>query len=183
MKEVWRDIPGYEGWYSMSSLGRVRRDAFACSRTKDGVLKQYYTRRYMSVILTRYGIAKTYRVHRLVLNAFIGPPPTEIHQGNHKDGNTKNNCPSNLEWATPSENKLHAIHVLGKWPDNQGERHPRSFLTDKQIIDIRRRYRRRGSVDSGKSLASEFGTTRGNVSLIVNNKAWHHLSVPCGEKP
>lgn len=61
---------------------------------------------YERVVLTKYGIRKTYSVHKLVALAFI-PNPENKTTINHIDGNKRNNNVSNLEWATEKENQNH----------------------------------------------------------------------------
>jgi hypothetical protein len=56
-------------------------------------------------------LSKSYLVHRIVAECFIPNPDNKITV-NHKDGNKLNNSVLNLEWATPEENSLHAVHVL-----------------------------------------------------------------------
>lgn len=62
---------------------------------------------YKYVQLSSNGIRRTFRIHRLVAEAFI-PNPLNLPYINHKDGNKLNNNIENLEWCTPRENNLHA---------------------------------------------------------------------------
>lgn len=96
MKEVWKPVVGYEGLYEVSDLGRVRRvKIIEPSRKKHG---------YMQISLTGSdGVRKSFRLHRLVAEAFI-PNPDGKPQVNHKDEDTENNRVKNLEWATAEEN-------------------------------------------------------------------------------
>lgn len=103
MEEVWKDIPNYEGHYQASNLGRIKS-----LKRKGRILKQGISHNgYLSVVLSKNGKVKTYRVHRLICNTFIDNHfnKPEI---NHIDGNKKNNKISNLEWCTCSENMIHA---------------------------------------------------------------------------
>lgn len=52
---------------------------------------------------------KSMGVHRLVCEAFHGQKPTPKHMTAHWDGNKKNNRPSNLRWATASENQADRV--------------------------------------------------------------------------
>lgn len=101
IEEQWRNVPGYEGHYAVSDMGRV------FSLVTDKFLKQPLKRGYFSVAFVRKGKAKYFRTHRIVAIAFI-PNPENKPQVNHIDGNKLNNTVSNLEWVTPTENTVDA---------------------------------------------------------------------------
>ena len=108
--EVWKDIPGYEGYYQVSNLGRVKsipRKVYCNGGfhiSKERILKQDKNKSgYWRTHLLKDGIAKTPLVHRLVALAFI-PNPNNYPDINHKDENPANNCVNNLEWCTEKYN-------------------------------------------------------------------------------
>ena len=68
------------------------------------------------ICLHRNGDRHSASVHRLVAMAFLGEPPSDKVEVNHKDGNKENNAIGNLEWVTRSENMKHAIAKLGMVP-------------------------------------------------------------------
>lgn len=104
--EIWKDIPGYDGYYQVSSYGNVRsleRPYTICSKTiistKSKILKQGIVKGYYNVELNVNGVAKKIFVHRLVALAFI-PNINNLPCINHKDENPLNNRMENLEWCT-----------------------------------------------------------------------------------
>ena len=107
MKEIWKDIEGYEGLYQVSNLGRVKSK----HRVSERILKpSINSRGYMLVILSKNGEYKSGKVHRLVAQSFI--PNTENKpQVNHIDENKTNNMASNLEWVTVKENINHGTRT------------------------------------------------------------------------
>jgi HNH endonuclease len=100
-------VPGYEGLYSVVEEGQV----YAWPKKSRSVgrwLKQTEDRGgYLYVCLFKDGKRKNFKVHRLVMESIY--PRMEKKHVNHVDGNKKNNRLSNLEWCTPSENKIHAF--------------------------------------------------------------------------
>lgn len=109
--EVWKDIPGYIGYYQASNLGRIKslKRFFKTGRgriaeAKLRILKQADTRDgYKMVTLCSNGEQLARRVHRLVAMAFI-PNPNNFPVINHKNEiRTDNRC-SNLEWCTVAYN-------------------------------------------------------------------------------
>lgn len=117
--EIWKDIPGYESLYEVSSLGRVRSSLGKTTSSsrfphrvwKQRILKQKVhvkgKRRDARVCLWKNGQEKTFLVSRLVASAFLGA--REGMTVNHIDGNSENNCIENLEWMTIQENLKHAF--------------------------------------------------------------------------
>lgn len=103
-EEIWKDIPGYEGYYQVSNLGRVkslpRGKQWPYRQTHNNIRKIKKTNRgYFSVNLCTNNEAKWFMVHRLVAMAFI-PNPNNLPCVNHKDENKTNNRVENLEWCT-----------------------------------------------------------------------------------
>lgn len=118
MKEIFKDIKGYENLYKISNYGNVK------SLKNSIILKPAKNHRgYLHVALYKNNKTKAHRIHRLVAQAFISNPENKP-QVNHKDGNKLNNCVDNLEWVTNGENQKHAFK-LGL-QTNKGSNNPRS---------------------------------------------------------
>lgn len=101
--EIWKDIPGYEGYYKISDIGNVMMFYHNHWVEKS----QYKTScGYMYVTLRSNGKRKNCGVHRLVAEVFVDGyfDGAEV---NHKDLDKCNNCCENLEWVTHSENQKH----------------------------------------------------------------------------
>lgn len=116
--EVWRAIPGFEGFYEVSDHGQVRsldrmrptdRQGRCRGRNRGRLLKQRNSRGYRVLDLwNRDRVVFHMSVHALVLMAFVGPRPDD-HQCCHRDGNRANNRVENLYWGTRSENELDKV--------------------------------------------------------------------------
>lgn len=116
MEEIWKRIPGFEGRYSVSNMGRVKvHESYLNGsgggkrRIPEKILKQNETNSgYKTVGLGRRidGTRKTRTVHKLVALAFI-PNPDNKATVNHIDENKHNNRADNLEWCTYKENMHH----------------------------------------------------------------------------
>ena len=115
MKEIYKDIKGFEG-YEISNKGNVRTKNGKKTVRSDGqvrvwkqrILKpQVDSQGYYNVKLYINGKQYTRTIHRLLMITFY--PENIKDTVNHIDGNKKNNNINNLEWCTYSENTIHAL--------------------------------------------------------------------------
>ena len=134
--ERWLPIEGWEG-YEVSDRGRVRTwrkwCRFGGMMDQPRVMKLRKTKLgYYMVMLTNKPRRKNAGVHRLVLDAFVGPCPGKVCR--HLDGNPSNNHISNLAWGTPKQNSEDMVHH-GRSRSGLSK----GSLTDDQVLDIRKR--------------------------------------------
>lgn len=105
--EIWKDIPGYEGLYQASNLGRIR----SLKYDKVRIMKpQRSGKGYYKVILCLNSVFSHARIHRLVWSAFNGPIPEGL-EINHKDEDKANNALLNLELVTRKENVTYGTAI------------------------------------------------------------------------
>ena len=151
MKEVWKDIRGYEGYYQVSNLGRVKNIKFNRS------LKQSYdSYGYLIVVLSKDGCHRTRTVHRLVAETFI-PNENKHKQVNHKDENKQNNNVENLEWC---DNKYNC---------NYGSRNKKiSQRLSKRIIQFSLLGNKIKKWDSMTEAAKSIGCDISAISMCCN---------------
>lgn len=123
MNEIWKDIPGFEGLYEASSLGRIRTKEGKTTKSrrfpkrvwKQRILKQKWKCRGNSkkmdarVCLWIDGKEKTLLVSRCICSAFHPIDNAERMTVNHIDGDPTNNRAENLEWLSASDNTRHGF--------------------------------------------------------------------------
>lgn len=152
MNAEWRPVPGYEGLYSVSSLGEIFSKRSGSNRRlqrrKDG---------YLAVELSDSGTKRQFLVHTIVARAFIGPWPDGAQVVAHRDGVRDNNVPTNLRYDTHAGNHadklVHGTHYCG-------ERHWNAKLTDAQVVEIRR------APGPIAAIADKYGIAQSAVSKI-----------------
>lgn len=175
--EQWRAVLGYEGLYEVSTQGRVKASAKTVLR-KDGrtarfrerVLRPRLHRGQLVVNLSKHARERSFRVHVLVLNAFVGPAPAGLI-GLHWDDNPNNNRLDNLRWGTYGENQA------DRFRNNEGyyRRLGNGFgkkLTEEQAREILAATRRG---ERSRDIAARYGVTRGMVDHIKRGTAWARL--------
>lgn len=177
--EEWRPVEGYGGAYEVSNLGRVRSfkvwGSWGATSEAYRILKPatHNSRKrgtnYLKVILCRNGERHQRLVHRLVLEVFVGPPPTLVHQAAHRDGDAQNNRVDNLYWATPAENAADNVR-LGV--SARGELQGNAKLTTADVLEIRRRV---AAGEVQHRVAADYGIGQMQVSRIARRKRWAHV--------
>lgn len=107
-EEIWKDIPGYEGLYQVSNMGRVKSLKYG----KEKIIKPVKNRDgYLLIGLYKNNKVKHYTMHRLVAIAFIGKPISEVYyEINHLDENKNNNKLENLQYCTRKYNCNYGSH-------------------------------------------------------------------------
>lgn len=175
-REMWRPVVGYEGSYEVSSLGKIKSlerlisNGKGCYTKKESITNGSIEKKgYRVVRLYLNGISKDFKVHRLVAEAFIANPENKP-QVNHINGVKNDNRVENLEWATQSENILHADKIGLRIMKN-GEYHGMSKLKKEQVLEI---YYHKGK---GAEIARVFGISNTHVGRIKNKQSWACLNL------
>lgn len=168
--ERWRAVEGWEGIYSVSSCGRIRRDAGGRGTVVGRILSVKRNRKgYGYVDLSRNDRKTRRMIHQLVAVAFLPPRPSPDHHPNHLDTNKLNNHATNLEWATRPENNAHA-RANGLIPRPSGEKNPRARLSRIDVLAIR------GSQESDRKLARHYGVARTTIQAVRTGRNWRELN-------
>lgn len=108
MEEVWKDVVGFEGLYKISNNGKIISLRYHNRFGINFELTQFNNKGYYRVVLTKNKKSHTYKVHRLVAQAFI-PNPNKLPEVNHINGIKNDNRVNNLEWCSHQNNIKHAI--------------------------------------------------------------------------
>lgn len=173
MSEIWVAVPGYCGLYEVSSLGRLRRLERITHHPIYGEMK--ITQRlaatrasangYVYAGLVADGVQKRYRLHKLVLSAFIAQPfhGAEVR---HLNGDKADNRLENLAWGTAREN---AGDREDHGKTRRGETHGVAKLTNEQALCIFQ------SKEDALSISKRFGVSRSLIYKIRNKRCWKRL--------
>ena len=167
---MWKAIKGYEDYYEVSDDGQIRSvdrivpDTLGRYRKLTGkIMKQSESKHkdrddgYLVVNLRKLHTSNVRPVHRLVAEAFL-PNDDGLPTINHKDGNKHNNNVDNLEWASYSDNNIHAL--------NNHLRNPRGKMICQQTNDGKVI----GVFKSACEAARETGCSRGGIAHCLNGR-------------
>lgn len=124
---------------------------------------------YKVVKLQVSGETKSLRVNRLMLMAWVGPPPTDKHQARHLDDDKSNNVLSNLQWGTRAENYQDSVR---NGTAAHGERHGRSKMTADSVRALRAD---REAGMSSPQLSKKYGIHKQTVMQIVRRETWKEV--------
>lgn len=168
--EEWRCIAGWTSLYSVSNLGRVRRERQSSLGLFVRILNAQSNGRYIHVTLADGSRKDTPNIHRLVAGAFLGIAPFADAQVNHKNGIKTDNRSDNLEWITQKENSHHARTVLNTY--RIGADHGRAKLGVNDVLTIRKRLK---NGDGLTAIANDYNVTSGLIGHIRAGRAWKHV--------
>ena len=174
MQEIWKQVNGYEGLYSVSTDGRIRGEKKTRDRgrgviaiVRERILRQFFGKDYNSVSLVNGYSKKTKNVHSIVAEAFIGP----LKDGEcvcHVNGNSRDNRLINLRYDTYSGNML---DKKTHGTNQDGEAHYKHILTESQaryVIDMKGK-------KTCSELSNELGVSISTISKINTGKNWKCL--------
>ena len=166
MTEIWKDVPGYEGFYQVSDQGNVRSVTRVLT-FKTGQVQTYLSSRlspqlvkkkWLGVTLFKNNKQTRKGVHKLVAEVFLGPRPKGMCV-RHKDGNVANNCLENLFYGK----RQYGAPV-------SGVKNGQAKLNETQVRLLR-------TLPRGYTLclAKEWGVSQPTVSRARTGARWRHI--------
>ncbi len=168
MEEKWKVIESNSRYYSISNLGRVKRNK------DDFIMKIFITSakkiggRYYRTKLNAGGEKRTLSIHREVAKYFCDGYSEINNEVNHIDGNTLNNVYTNLEWTTRKENMRHSVKT------GLSDRK----LSEEQVHEICQFIQE--GVLTNKDISREFKVGHTAISNIRLGRSWSHISEQFG---
>lgn len=159
---IWKRFLDYD--YEVDNTGRVRRISTGriLSQCDDG-------HGYRKVTLWHNGSQEAVKVHRIVAIAFLGMPAEVSDEVNHIDSIRHNNCPSNLEWLSHTQNMQHA------WASGSMKRGSESYLA---VLDEKKVEQIKLAIIAGATnseLSKVYNVARGTIGKIRQLKTWKHV--------
>ena len=112
-EEIWKEIKGFEGFYEVSNLGRVKSLTRYVKHSGGGeqilrgrILRPRHGKknRYFGVSLQKHGVSKSHYIHSLVAEAFISGKKPKGFTVDHIDQDLTNNTVNNLRYCSYREN-------------------------------------------------------------------------------
>lgn len=182
MDEQWKDIVGYEGYYQVSSCGRIKsveryiQDRFGMKapyRIPEKILKPKRSQKgYLFVHLSVQGRAKPCRIHRLVAEHFV-PNPQGLPTVNHKNEDKTDNRVENLEWCTQAYNNEYGTRTQRSQKSQPHRRAVRMLSKDGTLL--RTFYTMKSAA---RYIVNEIGDGAPSIKIANNN-----ISAVCHQCP
>lgn len=176
MKEKWKSVSGYEGYYEVSNLGRLQSldrmivDKVGRKRSIGGKMLKLClnSNDHYHATLSKGNRRVSKKIHQLVAEAFIGPRPIGCEVC-HNNGQPLDNEVGNLRYDTSAGNQADR---LKHGTSNRGEKNGRAKLNEGDVREIRL------ALCGGKTralIAKKFGVSEVQISKINGGKCWSHI--------
>ena len=171
-QETWLSVPGFPA-YEVSSLGRFRRIPEPGNWRGGRALKPFQRKDgYCTIGLWRDGKQATCLIHRLVCEAFNGPPSNPTDHAAHDNGISNDNRAENLIWKPAASNledkRRHGTH-------SAGETHGGAHITEAAVV---RAFELRADGLTLKEIGNDVGLHFSTVAEILARKRWAHVAIP-----
>lgn len=182
-QEIFKPIKGYEGYYEVSNMGRIKSLAKSWVTTErwgvrtkeESFLKFGCTKNrscnYYRVVLCVDRVKFNKSVHRIVALHFCDNP-NNYGVVNHLNSDTLDNRAANLEWTTQKGNIRHAW-AAGRGKPQNGTKNGNARLTETQVLEIRSLHAK-GNIEH-LDLAVMYGIARTAITRILNRTRWTHI--------
>ena len=171
-QEKWLPIKNYEGVYSISSFGNLRREIKGKRTFKGRIIRPSLPHSgYFCVKLTNNKQVKSVNIHKLVIETFKHKRPEGKHI-NHIDGNKLNNKIENLEYLTRKQNTIHAMK-LGLI--RKGEETTNSKLNNRDVLKIKNLIS--ASNVKASKIAIMFNVSHQCIKDIKKERTWKHIII------
>lgn len=169
MPENWKPVVGFEKDYEVSDLGRVKRITPGKGARPNHILRPgAQASGHLHVNLRASGKTHGRQIHRLVLEAFVGPCPTGM-EACHNNSVPRDNRLSNLRWDTRKNNARDMVEA-GSIP--LGEDHKWAEL---EAGDVRAIRLLKESGESVTGLAKAYGVTTSTIYKLLQRRSWKHV--------
>jgi len=170
IEEIWKPVINYEGLYEISNYGKVKSFKNNKGNYREKILKLGKDKYgYMQIRLCKNGKHRYFKVHRLVLEAFVGPCPPGM-EGCHNDGSRDNNFVGNLRWDTRKNNERDKIKH-GTY--QRGSKAGNAKLNDLKVRIIRRLLE--DGYFTQREIAKIFNVSQVEIHYFARNKTWKNF--------
>ena len=176
MVEVWKQIEGFEGRYSISNLGNVKSLKYGGRELARNLVPKVNNSGRLWVELWKDGKRHCYLIHRLVAMHFIPNEDSSKNTINHIDENPQNNIVTNLEWCTQEENNLW-YRLNHGWTPNPSGKKRKYYRRSEKYVPKRKNKKHIGVKIVQFSLIGEAIAIHDDIATIHRTLGYNNTSI------